>query len=66
MGGSSLSEHDVGRKQAVERDIESSPDALQMLNAVFDDSGNFLVTCYMKLCHGRKIIFWNLTRFIAP
>lgn len=39
----SLSEHDIGRKQAVEKDIEATPEALQRINAVFDETGNYLV-----------------------
>lgn len=41
---SHLSEHDLGRRLATEREIESDTDALARCNAVFDDSGNFLVS----------------------
>ena len=38
-----LSEQDSGRKQAMEKDVEATPAALELVNAVFDESGSFLV-----------------------
>lgn len=33
----------LGKKQAVERELEASPEALALCNVAFDESGNFLV-----------------------
>jgi hypothetical protein len=39
-------DHDMGRRQATEKELESSgSDALPYWNTVFDESGNFLVIC---------------------
>ena len=40
----------MGRKQAAERDLEATPETLQHVNAVFDESGNFLVRNCDVLC----------------
>jgi peptidylprolyl isomerase domain and WD repeat-containing protein 1 len=56
-----LSDHDVGRKQAVEKDIEATPEALQAVNAVFDESGNFLL--YSSLV-GIKILNVNTNQVV--
>lgn len=42
-----LSEHDLGRRLATERELEADTDSLSQCNCVFDDSGNLLVS---KLC----------------
>ena len=34
---------ELGRRQAIERELEATPDALGLCNAAFDDSGNMLV-----------------------
>jgi WD40 repeat protein len=47
---SHLSEHDLGRRLATEREIEADADALAHCNAVFDDSGNFLVSMHVRRC----------------
>ena len=43
---SHLSDHDLGRRLATERELDGDADALSQWNAVFDESGNFLVLCY--------------------
>jgi peptidylprolyl isomerase domain and WD repeat-containing protein 1 len=57
----SLSEHDMGRKQAVEKDVEASPEALQYVNAIFDESGNFLIYSSMV---GIKVLDVNTSQVV--
>jgi peptidylprolyl isomerase domain and WD repeat-containing protein 1 len=33
----------LGRRLAMERELESSPETLSLCNVVFDESGNFLI-----------------------
>ena len=35
---------DLGRRLAIERELEANEDSLALGNAVFDESGNFLVS----------------------
>jgi peptidylprolyl isomerase domain and WD repeat-containing protein 1 len=48
-GGKYLSEQDMGRRRATEREFESDEKSLKEWNAVFDESGNFLVSLYFLL-----------------
>jgi hypothetical protein len=43
-GGKYLSEQDMGRRRATEREFESDEKSLREWNALFDESGNFLVS----------------------
>lgn len=42
-GGKYLSEQDMGRRRAIEREFEADEKSLKEWNAIFDETGNFLV-----------------------
>ncbi len=62
--GKYMSEHDLGRRRALEREYESDEKSVKEWNAIFDESGNFLVRDHPPfLLHAEiSLAIFNLER----